>query len=44
MQGEGWGARRVWHSPLWPMARIAWYTLVADGTMISPVHSPHFSV
>ena len=41
---EVWRARRVWQSPVCPMAPIAWYTLVADGLTISPVRSPHFSV
>ena len=30
--------------PCCPMAFIAWYTLVADGSIISPARSPHFSV
>ena len=31
-------------SPFCPMAFIAWYTLVADGSTPSPARSPHFSV
>ncbi len=43
-KGEGWGARRVWLRPYCLMAFIAWYTLVADGWIPSPVYSPHFSM